>query len=167
MGAGGDAPPLRLQDVVMLVGLSLFVGSIVMLAWDDPVPMSSEEAVTGQATLGQGASVDVEYSVDQTSIVTVRFQLEGQDEVLTTEAVAAGSSQTYSFEMPERGAVSWSISVSEGTGDVDVDLKRGMLAFAWPPLLGAALVGYSVLLGRQNDDAPAAEPEGLDAELLG
>ena len=167
MGAGGDAPPLRLQDVVMLVGLSLFVGSIVMLAWDDPVPMSSEEAVTGKATLGQGASVDVEYSVDQTSIVTVRFQLEGQDEVLTTEAVAAGSSQTYSFEMPERGAVSWSISVSEGTGDVDVDLRRGMLAFAGPPLLGAALVGYSVLLGRQNDDAPAAEPEGLDAELLG
>ena len=109
----------------------------------------------------------MEYSVDQTSVVTVRFQIEGQDEVLTTEAVAAGSSQTYSFEMPERGAVSWSISVSEGTGDVDVDLKRGMLAFAWPPLLGAALVGYSVLLGRQNDDAPAAEPESLDAELLG
>ena len=167
MGAGGDAPPLRLQDVVMLVGLSLFVGSIVMLAWDDPVSMSSEEAVTGQATLGEGTSVDVEYSVDQTSIVTLRFQVEGQDEVLSTEAVAAGSTQTYSFEMPERGAVSWSISVSEGTGEVDVDLDRGLLAFAWPPLLGAVLVGYSVLLSRQNDDAQAEEPEGMDAELLG
>ena len=167
MGAGGDAPPLRLQDVVMLVGLSLFVGSIVMLAWDDPVTLSSEEPVTGQATLGEGTSIDMEYSVEQTSIVTIRVQLEGQDEVLTTEAVAAGSTQTYSFEMPERGAVSWSIAVSEGSGEVDVDLKRGMLSFAWPPLLGAALIGYSVLLGRQTDDAPAAEPDGLDAELLG
>ncbi|MBD40618.1 MAG: hypothetical protein QF839_01655 [Candidatus Poseidoniaceae archaeon] len=167
MGAGGDAPPLRLQDVLMLVGLSLFVGSIVMLAWDDPVPLNSEEAVTGQATLGQGASVDVEYSVDQTSIVTVRFQFEDQDEVLTTEAVAAGATETIRFDMPERGAVSWSISVSEGTGEVDVDLKRGAMAFVWPPLLGALLVGYSVLLGRQNDDAPEAEAESLDAELLG
>ena len=43
MGAGGDAPPLRAQDVLMLVGLSLLVGSIVMLAWDDPVPFTEEE----------------------------------------------------------------------------------------------------------------------------
>ena len=42
MGAGGDAPPLRLQDVVMLVGLSLLVGSIVMLAWDDPVLLNAD-----------------------------------------------------------------------------------------------------------------------------
>lgn len=167
MGAGGDAPPLRLQDVVMLVGLSLFVGSIVMLAWDDPVPLTSEEAVTGQATLGEGSSVDMEYSVDQTSVVTIRFQLEGQDEVLTTEAVAAGATETVSFEMPERGAVTWSISVSEGTGEVDVDLNRSTMVFIWPPLLGAVLVGYSVILGRQTDGPQEVEAESLDAELLG
>lgn len=87
MGAGGDAPPLRLQDVVMLVGLSLFVGSIVMLAWDDPVLLNADESVSGNARLGEGASVDVGYAVDQTSIVTLRFQMEGQDEVLIDQIV--------------------------------------------------------------------------------
>ena len=165
MGAGGDAPPLRLQDVVMLVGLSLLVGSIVMLAWDDPVTLTTEEAVSGNARLGQGATVEVTYSVEQTSIVTFRFQMEGQDEVLITEAVAAGGGGTQTYEVPERGAVSWSISISEGAGEVDVDLKRGALSFAWPPLLGAALVGYAVVLSLQTK-AAEADDAGMDAELL-
>lgn len=165
MGAGGDAPPLRLQDVVMLVGLSLLVGSIVMLAWDDPVPFSVDEEVSGNARLGGGTSIDVAYTVDQTSVVTVRFQLEGQDEVLITEPVAAGDSSTASFDVSERGSVSWSISISEGSGEVDVDLQRGLMSVVWAPLLGAVLVGYAVVLSRQSGEA-APDVESLDAELL-
>lgn len=165
MGAGGDAPPLRLQDVVMLVGLSLLFGSIVMLAWDDPVPFSVDEEVSGNARLGGGTSIDVAYTVDQTSVVTVRFQPEGQDEVLITEAVAAGDSSTASFDVSERGSVSWSISISEGSGEVDVDLQRGLISVVWAPLLGAVLVGYAVVLSRQSGEA-APDVESLDAELL-
>ena len=165
MGAGGDAPPLRLQDVVMLVGLSLLVGSIVMLAWDDPVPFSVDKEVSGKARLGGGTSIDVAYTVDQTSVVTVRFQLEGQDEVLITEPVAAGDSSTASFDVSERGSVSWSISISEGSGEVDVDLQRGLMSVVWAPLLGAVLVGYAVVLSRQSGEA-APDVESLDAELL-
>ncbi|MGB0725552.1 MAG: hypothetical protein ACPGQO_02060, partial [Candidatus Poseidoniaceae archaeon] len=118
MGAGGDAPPLRAQDVLMLVGLSLLVGSIVMLAWDDPVPFTEEEGISGNARLGGGDAVDMTYIMDQTSVVTIRFQLEGQEEVLITEAVAAGDTNTATFDVSERGSVSWSISVSEGAGEV-------------------------------------------------
>lgn len=165
MGAGGDAPPLRLQDVMMLVGLSLLVGSIVMLAWDDPVAFTSEDAHAGKAQLGAGTSVDMAYTVDQTSVVTIRFQLEGQDEVLITESVAANDTNTASFDVTERGAVSWSISVSEGTGEVDVDIKRGAMSAVWAPLLGVVLVGYAVVLSRQEDEATEVD-ESLDAELL-
>lgn len=165
MGAGGDAPPLRSQDVLMLVGLSLLVGSIVMLAWDDPVPLTEEEGISGNARLGGGDSVDMTYIMDQTSVVTIRFQLEGQEEVLITEAVAAGDTNTATFDVTERGRVSWSITVSEGTGEVDVDLKRGAISMVWAPLLGAVLVGYAVVLSRQGDGA-SADAESLDAELL-
>ena len=44
--------------------------------------------------------------------------------MLITEAVAAGDTNTATFDVTERGRVSWSITVSEGTGEVDVDLKR-------------------------------------------
>ena len=166
MGAGGDAPPLRLQDVVMLVGLSLFVGSIVMLAWDDPVLLNVDDSVSGNARLGEGASVDVSYAVDQTSIVTLRFQMEGQDEVLITEALAAGDTGSQSFDVTERGKVTWSVSISEGTGEVDVDLKRGALSFALPPVLGALLVGYAVMLSLQGKNSTPEVQADLDAELL-
>lgn len=164
MGAGGDAPPLRAQDVLMLVGLSLLVGSIVMLAWDDPVAFSEEEGISGNAWLGKGASVDMTYTVNETSVVTIRFQVEGQEDVLITEAVAAGDTKTASFDMTERGTVSWSLDVAEGGGEVDVDLKRGAMSMVWAPLLGAVLVGYAVVLSQQ--DAPAAAEESMDAELL-
>ena len=62
----------------MLVGLSLLVGSIVMLAWDDPVPFTEEEGISGNARLGGGDSVDMTYIMDQTSVVTIRFQLEAK-----------------------------------------------------------------------------------------
>lgn len=165
MGAGGDAPPLRAQDVLMLVGLSLLVGSIVMLAWDDPVSFTEEEGISGNARLGGGDAVDMTYIMDQTSVVTIRFQLEGQEEVLITEAVAAGDTNTATFDVSERGSVSWSISVSEGAGEVDVDLKRGAISMVWAPLLGAVLVGYAVVLSRQEDGV-SADAESLDAELL-
>jgi len=165
MGAGGDAPPLRAQDVLMLVGLSLLVGSIVMLAWDDPVPFTEDDGVSGNARLGGGDSVDMTYTVNQTSVVTIRFQLEGQEEVLITEAVAAGDTETASFDVTDRGTVSWSISVAEGSGEVDVDLKRGTMSMVWAPLLGAVLVGYAVVLSRQQGDV-VSDAESLDAELL-
>ena len=165
MGAGGDAPPLRAQDVLMLVGLSLLVGSIVMLAWDDPVPFTGDDGVSGNALLGGGDSVDMTYTVNQTSVVTIRFQLEGQEEVLITEAVAAGDTETASFDVTDRGTVSWSISVAEGSGEVDVDLNRGTMSMVWAPLLGAVLVGYAVVLSRQQVDV-VSDAESLDAELL-
>lgn len=165
MGAGGDAPPLRAQDVLMLVGLSLLVGSIVMLAWDDPVPFTEEDGITGNARLGGGDSVDMTYTVNQTSVVTIRFQFEGQEEVLITEAVAAGDTKTASFDVTDRGTVSWSISVAEGSGEVDVDLNRGTMSMVWAPLLGAVLVGYAVVLSRHHEDV-AVDAESLDAELL-
>ena len=165
MGAGGDAPPLRAQDVLMLVGLSLLVGSIVMLAWDDPVPFTEDEGITGNARLGGSDSVVMTYTVDQTSVVTIRFQLEGQEEVLITEAVAAGDTNTATFDVTNRGTVSWSISVAEGSGEVDVDLDRGTMSMVWAPLLGAVLVGYAVVLSRQ-EDGTSSGAESLDAELL-
>ena len=38
----------------MLVGLSLLVGSIVMLAWDDPVPFTEEEGSRETPALAVG-----------------------------------------------------------------------------------------------------------------
>ena len=58
-----------------------------------------------------------------------------------------------------------SITVSEGAGEVDVDLKRGAISVVWAPLLGAVLVGYAVVLSRQGDEA-SKDAGSLDAELL-
>ena len=66
----------------------------------------------------------------------------------------------------ERGKVTWSVSISEGTGEVDVDLKRGALSFALPPVLGALLVGYAVMLSLQGKNSTPEVQADLDAELL-
>ena len=160
MGAGATTT-LRAQDVLMLVGLSLLVG-IAMLAWDDPVPFTEEEGILETPALGVATGGhDPHHGPDLCGHHPLPAR--GQEEVLITEAVAAGDTNTATFDVTERGER----VVDLGVGGRRRGRRRPQ-AWGHQHGLGAApwggLVGYAVVLSRQGDE-PAGRSE-LDAELL-
>lgn len=43
MAGGGTAPPLKLGDVLLLIGVSLLIGTLFIQEWDIPVKMNPED----------------------------------------------------------------------------------------------------------------------------
>ena len=43
MAGGGTAPPLKLGDVLLLIGVSLVIGTLFIQEWDTPVKMNPED----------------------------------------------------------------------------------------------------------------------------
>ena len=43
MAGGGTAPPLKLGDVLLLIGVSLLIGTLFIQEWDTPVKMNPED----------------------------------------------------------------------------------------------------------------------------
>lgn len=151
MGAGGDAPPIRAQDVLLLVGLTLLVASIVLRTWDDPVTVDAETPLEGTSSMPDGGTITVSYLVEEATTVTVRLVVDGEEVERSVEPVAGGDASSVTYTMEGRGDLEWSISVFEGKAAVDVDLDRGLLPVVLPPLLGLVFIAYALLLGRADE----------------
>ncbi len=163
MGAGGEAPPIKARDVLMLVGLTLLVASVVMRAWDDPVSVTPGAPLEGTSMMPSGGDVSIAYAVSESVTITVRLEVDGEEVLRQVIPVAAGDEASIEYEMEGRGELSWSITVAQGSADVDVDLARGLLAVALPPVLGALLVAYAVVLSRGDEDSGTANDADVDA----
>jgi hypothetical protein len=163
MGAGGEAPPIKARDVLMLVGLTLLVASVVMRAWDDPVAVTPDAPLEGTSMMPSGGDVSIAYAVSESVTITVRLEVDGEEVLRQVLPVAAGDEASIEYEMEERGELTWSVTVAQGSAEVDVDLARGLLALAVPPVLGALLVAYAVVLSRGDEDSGAASDADVDA----
>jgi hypothetical protein len=163
MGAGGEAPPIKARDVLMLVGLTLLVASIVMRAWDDPVPVTPDAPLEGSSIMPNGGDITIAYAVDTSSTITIRLLVEGDEVFRQVVPVAAGDEASVTYSMEERGELVWSIGVAQGSAEVDVDLARGIAPVIAPPLVGALLVGYAMVLSRSQEGADAVLDPDVEA----
>jgi len=163
MGAGGEAPPIKARDVLMLVGLTLLVASVVMRAWDDPVAVTPDAPLEGTSMMPSGGDVSIAYAVSESVTITVRLEVNGEEVLRQVLPVAAGDEASIEYEMEERGELTWSVTVAQGGAEVDVDLARGLLAVAVPPVLGALLVAYAVVLSRGDEGYGTASDADVDA----
>ena len=55
MAGGGTAPPLKMGDVLLLVGVTLLIGTLFIQQWDQPVKVNSgDEPLEGTSRTFSG-----------------------------------------------------------------------------------------------------------------
>ena len=128
MGGAGAAPPMKMSDIFILIGVSILVGGLFIhgLSSSKPVPDDAEPFANGASLLKQDS---IEFSIETSndSVVSIEIQNEGQESVFTdTKTVAGGGSETVKFTASEGGFFTYSIEFVEGSGDVYVDVDRNL-----------------------------------------
>ena len=84
MAGGGTAPPLKLGDVLLLVGVSLLIGTLFIQEWDIPVKMNPEdEPLEGTSQSFSGDVLTISAVTEEGS--DVRIEIFEDDEKVDTK----------------------------------------------------------------------------------
>ena len=160
MAGGGTAPPLKISDVFLLIGVTLIVGTLFIQEWDQPVNINGDDGLfEGTSQSFSGDSIEITVTVENESEVRIQIFEDGE-EVEDEKAVVSAGDDLEAYQKSEGGELEWIVTLEAGVdGEVDVDLSRANGLNFLPYLLGLALAGYG-LYRRKND---SVEEEILDA----
>lgn len=160
MAGGGTAPPLKISDVFLLIGVTLIVGTLFIQEWDQPVKINGDDGLfEGTSQSFSGDSIEITVTVENESEVRIQIFEDGE-EVEDEKAIVSAGDDLETDHKSEGGELEWIVTLEAGVnGEVDVDLSRANGLNFLPYLLGLALAGYG-LYRRMND---SVEEEILDA----
>jgi hypothetical protein len=165
MGGGGTAPKMKMSDALILVGVTILLGGLFMVAWVTPIehPEDSPPYVNG-ASMWAGDSFEIEITVQNTT--TVRLVLKAEDgTIVSAESIplTAGEPSKRTLEIDEGGYYTYEIDTKgvDATLDLDIDRKYKIDMLPFP--IGGLILAYGLY---QRDGTPEEdEDEILDAEL--
>ena len=161
MAGGGTAPPLKISDVFLLIGVTLIVGTLFIQEWDQPVKINGDDGLfKGTSQSFSGDTIEIKVTVENESEIRIQIFEDGE-EVEDEKAIVSAGDDLEAYHKSEGGELEWIVTLEAGVdGEVDVDLSRANGLNFLPYLLGLALGGYG--LYRRNSDS-VEEEEILDA----
>ena len=113
MGSGGEAPPVKTNDVLILIGASILLAAFITHAWAKPM-MISDEKVSKEYDLFSSDEVTISWSGNVSSIAISLDGIEQKtpDFVEKTMTFKASESGSYKFEIEGEEGVELLISTS-------------------------------------------------------
>ena len=158
MAGGGTAPPLKISDVFLLVGVTLIIGTLFIQEWDQPVKINGDnEPYEGTSNSFSGDFIKIVVIVENESEVRIQIFEDGEERESKRTLVSADGELEAEYES-DGGELEWIVTLEEGVnGEIDVDLSRAYGLNFIPYLLGFAFAGYG-LYRRINE---SAEPEEI------
>ena len=163
MAGGGTAPPLKVGDVLLLVGVSILIGTLFMQEWDQATKMNAgDEPLQGTSRTFSGDVISIMVQPENTTIVSIEILEDGEnaDEYPVTDAAGPDNPLTVEYES-KGGEVSWKVMFeTEVNAEIDVDLKRAYFLNYLPYIIGGIITTLGVL--KKNVDASIKE-DVLDA----
>ena len=158
MAGGGTAPPLKISDVFLLVGVTLIIGTLFIQEWDQPVKINGDDGLfEGTSNSFDGDFLKIVVVVENESEVRIQIFEDGKEVEEIKQIVSAGGDIDLD-RTSNGGELEWIVTLEEGVnGEVDVDLSRAYGLNFVPYLLGFAFAGYG-LYRRMNE---SAEPEEI------
>jgi len=157
MGAGGNAPPVKSEDVMILIGSSLLLLIFILQTWSTPSIISCDEESGVECE-----TFTVKYDLSEGDIFTLEVK-EGSvrpivdlptGEIKTNnEPVSSGES--WEYEAENSGVHRFNFEGLEES-EIDYDLSRGILFdYALYPI-GLAILLFGLLKKRYDQES---EPE--------
>lgn len=153
MAGGGTAPPLKVADVLLLVGISILIGTLFIQEWDQATKMNAgDEPLEGTSRTFSGDVISI--TVQPENATTVRIEIfedgEKADDYPVTDAAGPDNPLAVEYES-NGGKVSWKVTFeTEVNAEIDVDLKRAYFLSYLPYILGALITALGVL--KKNAD---------------
>tara|TARA_B100000767_G_scaffold272037_1_gene298883 strand:- start:78 stop:545 length:468 start_codon:yes stop_codon:yes gene_type:complete len=153
MGAGGEAPPVKGEDVMILIGSSIILIMFIIQTWVVPTSISE----------GSGNEFVVKYDLSEGDT----FQLEVIDgEVRPTVFLPSDSNEfspntdtTWEYTAKESGVHIFEIYAVEDS-EIEYSVDRGIIFDFGLYILGAAILGFGIW---KKSSTPNDEP--LEAVL--
>ena len=168
MAGGGSAPPMKMSDVLLLIGVSLLVGTLFIQEWDQTkVIKAGEDPLEGTSRTFSGDILEI--TVETKNGTDVEFQIYEDGEEVTgfpvTKFSDSNNKAKVSYES-EGGKLSWKVVVkSEVDAEVDVDLRRAYFLNYLPYVLGALITAAGV--AKKKTDLHNEDDTVLDAIIEG
>ena len=162
MAGGGTAPPLKLGDVLLLIGVSMLIGTLFIQEWDLPTKVDAGDApMEGNSRTFSGDLLEISVTTDNQSDVRIEVFEDGV-EVLDENRLSDDSTPAEVTYKSQGGQLSWKITLSEDTGgEIDIDLQRAYFLNYLPYILGALITVAGVV--KKNADESPKDSDVLDA----
>lgn len=151
MGAGGEAPPVKSEDVMILIGSSIILTMFFVQAWSIPVEIECEEV--------ECETFEVKYDLSKGDEFTLEI-LEG--EIRPTVILPDGSSdfgtnqdKEWDYTATTYGVHTFQINaVEEST--IDYKISRGIIFDYGMYLIGILILGFGILkrITKEGSDEP-------------
>ena len=147
MGAGGEAPPVKGEDVMILLGASIILVLLIIQTW--VVPTNIEEGAGNEFIVKYELSEGNEFTLDVNEGV-VRPQVyspSGEWEVFGDEE------ERWEYIAEESGVYSFKILGIEDS-EVEYSLSRGIIYDYGLYPVGALILGFGILkkIAAQEDE---------------
>lgn len=140
MGGGGEAPPVKGEDVMILIGSSILLLMFIMQAWVSPTALDAGDSHQVMKSLSKGDEISIESTEGEISIVVEgpNGELHASDEVYKVET---DGDHTISI-----------VAVTDAK--FIVDLPSSYVANLLPYVLGLALLSFGIWkkTSAQNDE---------------
>ena len=151
MAGGGTAPPLKISDVFLLVGITLIIGTLFIQEWDRQTKINGDDGpFKGMSQTIDGDSINIKVVVKNASDVRIQIFEDGEEIKDTKQLVAADGDVEMNYPS-NGGELEWIVTLEEGVaGEVDVDISRAYGLNFLPYVLGFALAGYG-FFRRMNE----------------
>jgi len=163
MAGGGTAPPLKVGDVLLLVGVSILIGTLFIQEWDQATKMNAgDEPLEGTSRTFSGDVLSITIQPENATTVSIEILEDGKnaEEYPVTNAAGPDNPLTVDYES-NGGKVSWKVTFeTEVDAEIDVDLKRAYFLNYLPYIIGGIITTLGVL--KKNVDASIKE-DVLDA----
>ena len=163
MAGGGTAPPLKVGDVLLLVGVSILIGTLFIQEWDQATKMNAgDEPLEGTSRTFSGDVLSITIQPENATTVSIEILEDGKnaEEYPVTNAAGPDNPLTVDYES-NGGKVSWKVTFeTEVDAEIDVDLKRAYFLNYLPYIIGGIITTLGVL--KKNVDASMKE-DVLDA----
>ncbi|MDP6866212.1 MAG: hypothetical protein QGG62_04670 [Candidatus Poseidoniaceae archaeon] len=153
MAGGGTAPPLKMGDVLLLIGVSLLIGTLFIQGWDIPTKVKAGDApLEGNSRTFSGDVLEIEVQTENQSNVRIEVFEDG-DEVSDVELFSDESNPaSFSYES-NGGQLTWKVTLEDDVGgEIDVDLERAYFLNYVPYILGALITTAGVLKKNADED---------------
>ena len=153
MAGGGTAPPLKMSDVLLLIGVSLLIGTLFIQGWDIPTKVKAgDDPLEGNSRTFSGDVLEIEVQTENQSNVRIEVFEDG-DEVSDVELFSDESNPaSFSYES-NGGQLTWKVTLEDDVGgEIDVDLERAYFLNYVPYIIGALITTAGVLKKNADED---------------
>ena len=153
MAGGGTAPPLKLGDVLLLIGISLLIGTLFIQEWDIPVKVNAGDApLEGNSRTFSGDVLEISVVTENES--NVRFQVTEDGEEVYDDNLFSDASTTAAMSYESKGGLlTWKVTLEDDVaGEVDVDVQRAYFLSFVPYILGALITTAGVYKKRSDSE---------------